>query len=338
MTEIIQNFKDAFWAIWQSGNIPARQALKYYLLLVVGSVAILASISSLGYGQIVPYLMVPLMLGLVFWFGLFARITCDPPTQEEQGRIQALSFWERWNVRVATSGEPVLVIAADLLLYVRLILAGIPVIIGLYAWLIPMNTRPGWVMGLIFSVMGLIVFTGAKETDWPWAKVGRTASVGMFIILTLGFFTPSERVELWNYAKEWEGDVSVPSLGFSGRASASTPTPTPKPLVLAPANAVPTSVWTRKNGPFPVTVTQDNGEWIHITYPNTSMGLSHMKWRRDESTGLFWEENDGGRREMIIGWVEKAERWHGVDDEKNMSNGNKGDEFWLGAGFIALVP
>ena len=143
--------------------------------------------------------------------------------------------------------------------------------------------------------------------------------IGVLFALILGTIGG---VGLWVRSSK----LFTPKAEAVGETSSVATTPPPKPFVRAPEDVEPTSYESRKNGPFPVKVVQDDGEWIHITFTNRTGGTSHMKWHRDERSGLWWYEDELDVRRMSIEWDSNKSRWQCVD----YSDSDR-TEFWLKA-------
>ncbi len=163
-------------AVIHTTNRKARSLVLAYVIAVPGLVWLLATLSRFGHGDMVPWFMVPISIMGVVWLTGWARITRGGPVNGWYGRASL------------TAGDPLLALLATTPLHVRLIICGVPLLVALYTWLVPMNTHPGLIMGLVLSVMGMIVFSGSLETTWPWAKWGRLISIGATIVITFLFF------------------------------------------------------------------------------------------------------------------------------------------------------
>ena len=147
-------------AFWDTGNIRVRFVILAFLGWVFGSATFYTTLSMQGFQGIIPYFAASQVILSAVFVARFAK----------------------WTTTGQPRGEPIIGLAIFLTGRTRYLVWGIPLLEAIYCML-PFHLHPKWTIMVLTSVLGMIVFTSAHQSGWPWASRMRTICI-YFLFLT----------------------------------------------------------------------------------------------------------------------------------------------------------
>jgi len=158
-------------AFWDTGNIRVRFVILAFLGWVFGSATFYTTLSMQGFQGIIPYFAASQVILSAVFVARFAK----------------------WTTTGQPRGEPIIGLAIFLTGRTRYLVWGIPLLEAIYCML-PFHLHPKWTIMVLTSVLGMIVFTSAHQSGWPWASRMRTICIyflffpitGLYIVAMVG--------------------------------------------------------------------------------------------------------------------------------------------------------